>query len=88
MNGTSVYHQVSPAKGSLVSYLQHGDTEGRPRPKRILLAACGDAGPVAAVALAVGGRRLAFAVAPLTTCRQFVRRRLSKTHERSHPHDQ
>jgi hypothetical protein len=44
---------------TLVSYLQHGDTEGRPRPKRILLAACGDAGPVAAVALAVGGDAVA-----------------------------
>ena len=44
---------------TLVSYLQHGDMEGRPRPKRILLAACGDVGPVAAATLAVGGDAVA-----------------------------
>ncbi len=39
---------------TLVAFLRTGDAEGR-KPKRIMLAAFGDAGPVAAAALAVAG---------------------------------
>ena len=40
---------------TLVSFLKTGDTEGRPRPRRILLAAFGDAAPIAAATAAVSG---------------------------------
>jgi dienelactone hydrolase len=44
---------------TLLSFLRTGDTEGRQRPRRIALAAFGDAGPIAAAALAVAGDSVA-----------------------------
>ena len=40
---------------TLVSFLKTGDTEGQPRPRRIVLAAFGDAAPIATAAAAVSG---------------------------------